>query len=189
MRIPWRPSVVSCLALAAAAGVTAACSGSRNEARYGSASPRLVDPKQPIPKGGGAYKLGAPYQIDGRWYVPQEEPGYDRTGLASFYAEDFHGRRTSTLPLPSFAYVTNLENGRTLLVRLNDRGPYVNNRVVDLSRASARYLGVEGPGLARVRVRYAGPAPLSGDDRREQRFLASQPWFQIRLARGPNDSR
>jgi rare lipoprotein A len=204
MRIPWRPSVVSCLALAAAAGVTAACSGSRNEARYGSASPRVVDPKQPIPKGGGAYKLGAPYQIDGRWYVPQEEPGYDRTGLASFYAEDFHGRRTSngeifdmwgltaahpTLPLPSLAYVTNLENGRTLLVRLNDRGPYVNNRVIDLSRASARYLGVEGPGLARVRVRYAGPAPLSGDDRREQRFLASQPWFQIRLARGPNDSR
>ena len=95
MRIPWRPSVVSCLALAAAAGVTAACSGSRNAARYGPASPRLVDPKQPIPKGGGGYKLGAPYQIDGRWYVPQEEPGYDRTGLASFYAEDFHGRRTS----------------------------------------------------------------------------------------------
>ena len=83
MRIFWRPSVVSCLALAAAAGVTAACSGLRNEARYGTASPRVVDPTQPIPKGGGTYKLGAPYQIDGRWYVPQEEPGYDRTGLAS----------------------------------------------------------------------------------------------------------
>ena len=204
MRRCWRPSVVSCLALATAAGVAGACSSSSPEGRYGTASPRLVDGNQPIPKGGGSYKLGPPYQMDGRWYVPQVDPSYDRTGLASFYAEDFHGRRTSngeifdmwaltaahpTLPLPSLAYVTNLENGRTLLVRLNDRGPYVNNRVIDLSRASARYLGVEGSGLARVRVRYAGPAPLSGDDRREQRFLATQPWFQIRLARGPNDSR
>jgi rare lipoprotein A len=204
MRRPWRPSVLSWVALAAATGVAAACSSFRNEARYGTASPRVVDGNQPIPKGGGIYKLGAPYQIDGRWYVPQVDPAYDRTGLASFYAEDFHGRRTSngeifdmwaltaahpTLPLPSLAFVSNLENGRTLLVRLNDRGPYVNNRLIDLSRASARYLGVEAPGLARVRVRYAGPAPLSGDDRREQRFLASQPWFQIRLARGPNDSR
>jgi len=190
--------------LATAAGVAGACSSSSPEGRYGTASPRLVDGNQPIPKGGGSYKLGPPYQMDGRWYVPQVDHSYDRTGLASFYAEDFHGRRTSngevfdmwaltaahpTLPLPSLAYVTNLENGRTLLVRLNDRGPYVNNRVIDLSRASARYLGVEGSGLARVRVRYAGPAPLSGDDRREQRFLATQPWFQIRLARGPNDSR
>jgi rare lipoprotein A len=204
MRLACRPSVVSCVALAAAAGVAGACSGARNEARYGTGSPRVVDGSKPIPKGGGIYKLGAPYQIDGRWYVPQADPAYDRTGFASFYAEDFHGRRTSngeifdmwaltaahpTLPLPSLAYVTNLENGRTLLVRLNDRGPYVNHRLIDLSRASARYLGVEGPGLARVRVRYAGLAPLSGDDRREQRFLASQPWFQIRLARGPNDSR
>ena len=189
--------------MAAGAG---ACSSSKpgNAGRYGTASPRLVDVHQPIPKGGGTYKVGAPYQIDGRWYLPQEDPSYDRTGLASYYAEDFHGRRTSngeifdmwalsaahpTLPLPSLAYVTNVENGRTLLVRINDRGPYVKNRVIDLSRATARYLGVEGPGLARVRVRYAGPAPLSGDDRQEQRFLASRPWFQIKLARAPNDSR
>src|SRR5262245_57215093 len=95
MRIPWRPSVVSWLALAAAAGVAGACSGSRNDARYVTASPRVVDANQPIPKGGGIYKLGAPYQIDGRWYVPQVDPAYDRAGLASFYAEDFHGRRTS----------------------------------------------------------------------------------------------
>lgn len=203
MRIVWRPTVVCCLAVAAGAG---ACSSSKpgNAGRYGTASPRLVDVHQPIPKGGGTYKVGAPYQIDGRWYLPQEDPSYDRTGLASYYAEDFHGRRTSngeifdmwalsaahpTLPLPSLAYVTNLENGRTLLVRINDRGPYVKNRVIDLSRATARYLGVEGPGLARVRVRYAGPAPFSGDDRQEQRFLASRPWFQIKLARAPNDSR
>jgi rare lipoprotein A len=206
MRIVWRPSVVCCLSLAAVAAGAGACSSSKpgNGGRYGTASPRLVDFHQPIPKGGGSYKVGAPYQIDGRWYLPQEDPSYDRTGLASYYAEDFHGRRTSngeifdmwalsaahpTLPLPSLAYVTNLENGRTLLVRINDRGPYVKNRVIDLSRATARYLGVEGPGLARVRVRYAGPAPLSGDDRQEQRFLASRPWFQIKLARAPNDSR
>ncbi len=206
MRMPRRPTVVSSLALAAVAGVAGACSSFKmgSEARYGTASPRVVDANQPIPKGGGSYKLGAPYQIDGRWYSPQHEPNYDRVGLASFYAEDFHGRRTSngeifdmwalsaahpTLPLPSLAYVTNLSNGRTLLLRINDRGPYVNDRLIDLSRASARYLGVEGSGLARVRVRYAGPAPLSGDDRQEQRFLASRPWFQIKLARGPNDSR
>ncbi|MFZ0850975.1 MAG: septal ring lytic transglycosylase RlpA family protein [Hyphomicrobiaceae bacterium] len=206
MRIVWRPTLVCCLALAAVAAGAGACSGSKpgNGGRYGPASPRLVDLHQPIPKGGGTYKVGAPYQIDGRWYLPQEDPSYDRTGLASYYAEDFHGRRTSngeifdmwalsaahpTLPLPSLAYVTNVENGRTLLVRINDRGPYVKNRVIDLSRATARYLGVEGPGLARVRVRYAGPAPLSGDDRQEQRFLASRPWFQIKLARAPNDSR
>jgi rare lipoprotein A len=206
MRIRWRLSAVSCLALAAIAGVAGACSTSkpRFDSRYGAASPRVVDFNRPVPKGGGTYKLGIPYQVNGRWYVPQEDPFYDRIGLASYYAEDFHGRRTSngeifdmwaltaahpTLPLPSYAYVTNLANGRTLLVRVNDRGPYVNSRLIDLSRATARYLGYEGHGLARVRVRYAGPAPLSGDDRREQRFLASQPWFQIALARGPNDSR
>jgi rare lipoprotein A len=200
----WRLSLLCGLALVAVAGLAGACSSGNNEARYGAASPRLIDPRQPIPKGGGSYKVGEPYQIDGRWYLPQQDPAYDRVGFASYYAEDFHGRRTSngeifdmwalsaahpTLPLPSLAYVTNLENGRTLLVRINDRGPYVNDRVIDLSRATARYLGVERPGLARVRVRYAGPAPLSGDDRREQRFLASRPWFQISLARGPNDSR
>jgi rare lipoprotein A len=75
-----------------------------------------------------------------------------------------------TLPLPSLVYVTNMENGRTLLLRVNDRGPYVNNRVIDVSRAAARYLGFETRGTARVRVRYAGRAPLTGDDRQEQRF-------------------
>jgi rare lipoprotein A len=153
-----------------------------------------------VPKGGGIYKVGDPYQVDGQWFTPREEPTYDRIGLASYYAADFHGRRTSngevfdmwaltaahpTLPLPSYVYVTNLENGRTLLLRVNDRGPYVNNRLIDLSLASARYLGAEQRGLTRMRVRYAGPAPLSGDDRAEQRFLASQPWFRVALSRAP----
>src|SRR5262245_23787870 len=148
-------------------------------------SPRVIPVGQPIPKGGGFYKVGDPYRIDGVLFTPAEDPTYDRTGIASFYAEDFHGRRTSngeifdmwaltaahpTLPLPSYVYVSNLDNGRTLLVRVNDRGPYARGRVIDVSRATARYLGFETHGIARVRVRYAGWAPLSGEDRTERRF-------------------
>lgn len=160
--------------------------------KYGvSASQRLYAEGQPIPKGGGSYKLGGPYQVAGRWYFPREEPGYDRAGLASWYGTDFHGRKTAngevfdmnaitaahpTLPLPSYAYVTNLENGRTLLVRVNDRGPYAHDRVLDLSRQSARLLGTEARGVARVRVRYAGRAPLDGNDARERQHVAAQPW-------------
>ncbi len=147
-----------------------------------------------IPKGGGIYKVGAPYQIAGRWYMPREEPTYDRTGIASWYGDDFHGRKTAngeiydmralsaahpTLPLPSYVWVTSLNNNRTVLVRVNDRGPYAHDRVIDLSKASAHALGFEGQGLARVRVRYAGPAPLNGDDRREQAYLRSQPWYGL----------
>ncbi|MBX9588433.1 MAG: septal ring lytic transglycosylase RlpA family protein [Hyphomonadaceae bacterium] len=157
-------------------------------------SPRVVPLGQPVPKGGGIYKVGNPYRIDGILYTPVEDPTYDRTGVASFYSEDFHGRKTAngevfdmwaltaahpTLPLPSYAYVTNLSNGRTLLVRLNDRGPYARGRVIDLSRASARLLGFEMQGTAMVRVRYAGRAPLNGDDHYEQRFLASQHWYRV----------
>jgi rare lipoprotein A len=158
------------------------------------ASPRVVAPGQPVPKGGGIYKVGSPYAIDGRWYRPQEDPAYDHVGVASYYGAAFHGRRTAngevfdmwaltaahqTLPLPSYVYVTNLDNGRTLLLRVNDRGPFVNDRIIDLSQAAARLLGTEQQGLARVRVRYAGPAPLSGDDSQERRFLASQGWARV----------
>ena len=146
-----------------------------------------------IPKGGGRYKLGVPYKISGRWYTPHVNPAYDRTGIASWYGDAFHGRKTAngeiydmmalsaahpTLPLPSLVWVTNVENGRTMLVRVNDRGPYADDRVIDLSRAVARTLGSEGRGLASVRVRYAGPAPLDGDDSREQAHLRGQPWFR-----------
>jgi rare lipoprotein A len=125
------------------------------------------------------------------WYVPREEPGYDRTGTASWYGADFHGRATAngerydmdaltaahpTLPLPSYVTVTNLANNRTVLVRVNDRGPYVGGRILDLSRAAARALGYETQGTAQVRVRYAGRAPLDGNDARERQFLAAQPW-------------
>ncbi len=162
------------------------------EREYGvSSSPRIAGPSGPVRKGGGSFKLGSPYKVAGRWYVPREEPGYDRQGTGSWYGDDFHGRKTAngeifdmnalsaahpTLPLPSYAYVTNQTNGRTILVRVNDRGPYVSDRIIDLSHASARALGYESQGRAPVRVRYAGRAPLNGDDRRERQYYAEQSW-------------
>ena len=117
------------------------------------------------------YKVGKPYQIQGIWYYPREDFDYDETGIASWYGPDFHGKLTAngeqydqmavsaahkTLPMPSLVRVTNLENGRTLVVRVNDRGPYVNGRIIDLSRRSAQLLGIEGKGTARVRVQVMG---------------------------------
>jgi rare lipoprotein A len=157
-------------------------------------SPRLDSPRldstRPA-KTAGSYKIGKPYQIRGRWYVPAEDPNYDRSGVASWYGPDFHGKRTAngetfdmhgltaahtTLPLPSYVYVTNLSNGRTLLLRVNDRGPYVAGRIIDLSKGAARILGTEANGIGHVRVRYAGRAPLDGDDSAERQFLAAQSW-------------
>ncbi|WP_083556575.1 septal ring lytic transglycosylase RlpA family protein [Hyphomicrobium sp. NDB2Meth4] len=166
----------------------AACSGGSGfDSSLGvTSSPRVASSGR-IPKGGGVYKVGRPYRVGGRWYHPHEDPNYDRTGVASWYGTGFHGRRTAngevydmyaltaghpTLPLPSYAYVTNLQNGRTILVRVNDRGPYAKDRLIDLSYQSARTLGFHQHGLARVRVRYAGRAPLNGDDSAERRFLA-----------------
>lgn len=160
-----------------------------------SASPRVASGRA-LPKGGGHYKVGKPYKVGGRRYVPRANPNYDRTGTASWYGSAFHGRRTAngeiydmyaltaghpTLPLPSYAYVTNRDNGRTILVRINDRGPYVGNRLIDLSWRSARELGFTRKGLARVRVRYAGRAPLNGSDAAERRHLAAQSWHRANL--------
>jgi rare lipoprotein A len=158
-----------------------------SESEYGvSSSPRVTS--EDVPKGGGSFKLGSPYKVAGRWYVPRDNPNYDEYGVASWYGADFHGRRTAngevfdanaltaahpTLPLPCYAYVTNVDNGRTVLVRVNDRGPYVNDRLIDMSYAAAKALGYVGKGRARVRVRFAGLAPLNGDDTRERQFLAS----------------
>jgi len=166
--------------------------------KYGTTpSPRVLSEGQRIPKGGGTYKVGAPYRIAGRLYVPQEDPNYDRTGIASWYGTAFHGRKTAngeifdmdaltaahpTLPLPSYAYVTNLTNGRTVLVRINDRGPYANDRIIDLSRRVARLLGSEQSGLTQVRVRYAGRAPLDGSDHQERTFVAQQAWYRSMVA-------
>jgi peptidoglycan lytic transglycosylase len=156
------------------------------------ASPRVTAGRS-VPKGGGHYKVGKPYKVAGRVYVPRVDPAYDRSGTASWYGAAFHGRRTAngeiydmyaltaghpTMPLPSYAYVTNRDNGRTILVRVNDRGPYVKDRLIDLSHQSARQLGFAKHGLARVRVRYAGRAPLNGDDAAERRYLSAQAWYR-----------
>lgn len=113
------------------------------------------------------YKIGKPYQVGGVWYYPQEDFDYDETGIASWYGPDFHAKMTAngevfdqdavtaahkTLQLPCIARVTNLENGRSIVVRINDRGPFVNGRIIDLSRKSAQLLGMEGRGTAKVRV-------------------------------------
>lgn len=156
--------------------------------KYGtSPSVRVVNDGQAVPKGNGGYKIGKPYKIAGRWYTPTEDPNYDRQGRGSWYGTDFHGRKTAngeifdmnaltaahpTLPLPSYAYVTNLANNRTVLVRVNDRGPYANDRIIDMSRASSRALGFENQGITQVRVKYAGRAPLDGNDYHERQFLA-----------------
>jgi rare lipoprotein A len=130
----------------------------------------------PMPKGGGRYHVGKPYQVAGRWFTPKEQPGYDKTGTASWYGEAFHRRKTSngewfnmndltaahaTLPIPSYAKVTNLENGKQIIVRINDRGPFVDTRIMDLSKRSASALGFINQGMAKVRVQWIGKAPIN----------------------------
>ena len=149
------------------------------------ASPRVTVAKH-VRRGGGYYMVGKPYEVKGKWYRPREDPGYTVTGLASWYGPNFHGRKTAngeifdqyalsaahpTMPLPSYARVTNLENGSSLIVRVNDRGPFAHNRVIDLSARAAKMLGYTKKGVARVRVQYVGRAPIDGHD--EKFLLAS----------------
>ena len=147
--------------------------------RYGvRPSPRVVADGQPVPKGGGAAMVGKPYTIAGRTYYPSERP-YSAVGLASWYGSDFHGRRTAngevfdkmsvsaahpTMPLPSYARITNLRNHRSMIVRVNDRGPYHANRVMDVSEQVAEALEFRRVGTARVKVDFVGRASLAGSD-------------------------
>jgi rare lipoprotein A len=173
------------LMLVVGALLLAGCSHHDSKSNHGFKSAKL-DPfagngspyykkRGPIPFGGGKYHIGSAYQVAGRTYTPHEQPGYDKTGLASWYGEAFHRRKTSngewfdmetftaahpTMPLPSYAMVTNLENGKQVVVRVNDRGPFVDTRVMDLSKRAADVLGYRNKGTARVRVRLIGPAPL-----------------------------
>jgi len=118
-------------------------------------------------------KIGAPYQVNGTWYIPTHEPDYNETGTASWYGRDFHGKPTAngelfdmnivsaahpTLPIPSLVEVTNLTNGRSMVVRVNDRGPFVSDRLIDLSARGATLLGFRDQGSTQVRVRFIGPA-------------------------------
>ena len=156
---------------------------SRVDPKYGvSSSPRVVAFGEPVPKGGGTYRVGKPYTVAGRVYVPEEDANYQEEGLASWYGNDFHGRLTAngevfdmasltaahpTLPMPSYARVTNLRNGKSLIVRVNDRGPYHGNRLIDVSNKAAELLEFKGNGVAKVRVEYVGRAPLEGSDDRQ----------------------
>ena len=168
------------VAVAAVGLLLAGCSSSNKPDPFaGKGSPKYTR-SGPIPKGGGRRHVGRPYTVAGRRYHPSAKPKAVEVGVASWYGPRFHRRMTAngewfdmnylsaahkTMPLPSYVRVTNLDNGRTVVVRVNDRGPFVNDRVIDLSRAAADRLGYRRRGKARVKVEYLGPAPL-GDDRR-----------------------
>jgi rare lipoprotein A len=176
----WATIGAACLAVAGCASSDKL--SSRIDPKYGvSSSPRLVDFGDPVPKGGGTYRIGKPYSVGGRMYVPEEDIHYRAEGLASWYGDDFHGRQTAngeifdmtaltaahpTLPMPCYVRVTNLRNGRSIILRVNDRGPYHGNRLIDVSTRAAKLLEFDGYGVARVRVEYVGRAPLEGSDDR-----------------------
>jgi peptidoglycan lytic transglycosylase len=204
-RVVWRAArplatrlPISLLLIGFVAATVVACRSGNGE-RLGE---RVIPFGQPVPKGGGTYVTGSAYQVDGVWYQPREDPTYDRVGTASWYGELFHGRRTAngeiydmdrlsaaspTLPLPVYARVTSLENHRSIIVRVNDRGPYANDRIMDLSRRTAELLGFREKGTAPVRVQYLARAPLNGDDSYERRYLASQGWAQVASRRGASE--
>jgi rare lipoprotein A len=144
------------------------------------ASPRVTTEVRPK-KGGGRSFVGKPYRVRGKWYTPKEDPNYDKAGLASWYGPNFHGRLTAngeiydqfhlsaahpTFPLPSYARVTNKKNGNSVIVRVNDRGPFAHGRIIDLSNKAAQLLDMKHEGVAAVRVQYVGRAPVEGDDTR-----------------------
>jgi rare lipoprotein A len=174
-------AVVTCLVLANCASSDKFAK--RVDPKYGvSSSPRVVALGDPVPKGGGTYRVGKPYTVAGRVYVPEEDPNYRAEGMASWYGDDFHGRLTAngevfdmtsltaahpTLPIPSYARVTNVRNGKSLIVRVNDRGPYHGDRLIDVSNKAAELLEFRSNGVARVRVEYVGRAPLEGSDDRQ----------------------
>lgn len=156
--------------LAAAIGALAVVLllGACAETQLAATIAKEVTPEQPV----GNYKVGNPYQINGIWYYPAEDPYYDQEGIASWYGDPFHGRQTAngeiydmndltaahkTLPMPVFVRVTNLENGRSLVLRVNDRGPFVANRIIDVSRRAAQLLGFQQQGITRVRVQVVDP--------------------------------
>jgi rare lipoprotein A len=141
----------------------------------GCATPTPEAPKVTVPPNSGVYRVGQPYQIGGTWYYPREQPDYDETGIASWYGPGFYGNPTAdgelftskdltaahkTLPLPVNVRVTNLDNGQSLIVRVNDRGPFAQGRIIDLSERAARLLGFYEKGTARVRVQYVARADL-----------------------------
>jgi rare lipoprotein A len=153
------------LVVVAMAVLVAACAGPREE------------PVLRVPSPSATYKIGQPYQIDGTWYYPREQPDYDETGIASWYGPTFYGKYTAngesydsdaltaahrTLPMPVNVRVTNLENGRSLVLRVNDRGPFARGRIIDVSEKAAQLLGFYETGTAKVRVTFVSRADLPG---------------------------
>lgn len=157
------------------------------ESEYGvKASPRVTTRMSNLQRGGGRDQTGKPYQVRGKWYYPKEDKNYAKVGGASWYGEAFHGRLTAngevydmthltaahpTMPLPSYARVTNTTNGSSVIVRVNDRGPYSDGRIIDLSKRAAEMLDYAHTGTAKVKVEYVGRAPLEGAD--DQYLMAS----------------
>lgn len=161
--------------------------GAFPSSKYGPASARVVEEGQPVPKGGGRELIGRSYTVAGKRYTPYEKPiGYTAVGTASWYGEAFHGRRTAngevydrmsisaahpTMPLPAYARVTNVTNSRSIIVRVNDRGPFHGGRVMDVSQKTADALAFRHLGTARVKIEYLGQASLAGSD--DNMLLAS----------------
>jgi len=151
-----------------ALGACSTSGGLFDSGRSGAPSGRYPKDDE-LPKGdqGVQRKVGKPYKIAGKWYHPKEDPHYDQVGLASWYGRDFHGKKTAngeyfnmnaltaahkTLPLPTFVKVTNISNGRSIILRVNDRGPFVGDRIIDVSRRAAQLLGFQKQGVTRVRI-------------------------------------
>ena len=174
-----------------------------SEKEYGvKASPRVAYGKK-IPKGGGRYMVGSPYVVKGKTYVPKEDFSYNKVGTASWYGSAFHGRLTAngevydldhlsaahpTFPLPSYARVTNVENGSSVIVRVNDRGPFHPGRIIDVSSKTADLIDLKHSGTGKVRVQYVGRARMDGHDMpylmasyipKGNRFPSVQPEGQI----------
>ena len=154
-----------------------------------------ASPFRPLTYNVSSYKVGAPYKIAERWYRPKAYGAFSETGVASWYGHKFHSRQTANgevfnmyamtaahrvLPMPSVVRVTNLSNRRSVIVRINDRGPYAHNRIIDLSLAAAEKIGFRRKGITRVRVellpelsrRVAGIARSGGGARKQDRLVA-----------------
>ena len=160
--------------------------------KYGPASARVVNDGEPVPKGGGRELVGTSYSVAGKRYTPYNKPvGYTQVGLASWYGSAFHGRRTAngevydrhgisaahpTMPLPAYARVTNMLNNRSMIVRVNDRGPFHSSRVMDLSQSAADALAFRHLGTARIKLEYLGQASLNGSDDKLLSRDASDGW-------------
>lgn len=154
--------------------------GAFPQSKYGPASERVVEENEDAPKGGGRQLVGKTYSVAGKRYTPFEKPiGYSSVGMASWYGVAFHGRRTAngevydrnsisaahpTMPLPAYARVTNLMNNRSIIVRVNDRGPFHGGRMMDLSQKTADALAFRHLGTARIKMEYLGQASLAGSD-------------------------